>query len=383
MMYRAIVLVVLLLPVPILLADDAKGKSLTEEYDALVKENQAAQKELILEFNGAKSDEEREKVRGRYKKLQQKYADRFVELAEKNAKDEGAFKALTWVVQNVSKGADGDTPTVAKAVNLLRQDYVKSDRLSVICQALAFNGLPETDKFLREVMEMGANEDTKGLACYALAHSLSVRSEEAQKKKKTEVGDSLAKEAEKLYEEVQSKYADVKAGRGTLGAMAKSELATFRSFSIGKVAPEIEGEDGEGKKFKLSDYRGKVVLLDFWGNWCPPCRATYPHNRELMKRLDKKPFVLLGVNSDKDLETLKKVMTKEGNEWRFWFDGGSTSGPIAKKYNVAGWPTMYVLDHKGVIRLRSVGSPGDEVLDKLIEELLEEAAKAGSTTPKE
>ena len=99
----------------------------------------------------------------------------------------------------------------------------------------------------------------------------------------------------------------------------------------------------------------------------------YPHERSLVKRLKDKPFVLLGINSDKDRQELKKVMEKEQITWRSWFDGGSTGGPIAKQYGVRGWPTIYVLDHKGVIRDRNVrGEAMDKAVDKLLKELAEE-----------
>jgi hypothetical protein len=101
----------------------------------------------------------------------------------------------------------------------------------------------------------------------------------------------------------------------------------------------------------------------------------YPHERSLVKRLENKPFALVGVNSDRDKEDLKKAMEKEKITWRSFFDGGGTRGPIATKWNVQGWPTVYIIDHKGVIRLRSVGSPGNEVLDKTIEELVAAAEK--------
>ncbi len=70
-----------------------------------------------------------------------------------------------------------------------------------------------------------------------------------------------------IFEEVVKKYADVKGTRRTLGESAASELFELRHLSIGKVAPEIDGEDIDGKVFKLSEYRGKVVVLDFWGHW--------------------------------------------------------------------------------------------------------------------
>ena len=98
----------------------------------------------------------------------------------------------------------------------------------------------------------------------------------------------------------------------------------------------------------------------------------YPHERSLVKRLADKPFVLLGVNSDRDHDELKKVLEKEQITWRSWYDGGSTSGPIATRWNVHGWPTIYVLDAQGVIRYKGVrGHDMDEAVDKLLKELKE------------
>jgi hypothetical protein len=88
-----------------------------------------------------------------------------------------------------------------------------------------------------------------------------------------------------------------------------------------------------------------------------------------VKRLEGKPFVLLGVNSDSK-ERLRRAMKKENITWRSWWDGGSTSGPIAKAWNVKGWPTIYVLDHKGVIRHRDLRDKElDEAIDTLLKEL--------------
>ena len=106
----------------------------------------------------------------------------------------------------------------------------------------------------------------------------------------------------------------------------------------------------------------------------------YPHERSLVKRLAGKPFVILGVNSDPK-EKLKEVLKKENMTWRSWWDGGNTGGPIASKWNVSGWPTLYLIDHQGVIRQKWVGSPGDEVMDREVDKLVKEAA-AGSTARK-
>ena len=101
----------------------------------------------------------------------------------------------------------------------------------------------------------------------------------------------------------------------------------------------------------------------------------YPRERLLAKRLAGKPFVLLGVNSDRDREALKKTVMKEDLTWRSWWDGGSRSGPIAETWNVKDWPVLYVLDAKSVIRHKTDGSAGDETLDKWIDELVAEAER--------
>ena len=114
--------------------------------------------------------------------------------------------------------------------------------------------------------------------------------------------------------------------------------------------------------------------------------ADVPYERSLVKRLEGKPFALLGVNSDQDRQELKKIIDKEGITWRSWWDGGSTHGPIATKWNVQAWPTLYLLDGKGTIRykgdsLRSSTNRVDKngtqreirLLDEAVDELIREA----------
>jgi peroxiredoxin len=96
----------------------------------------------------------------------------------------------------------------------------------------------------------------------------------------------------------------------------------------------------------------------------------YPHERSLVKRLEGKPFALLGINSDPKAR-LRDVLKKENITWRSWWDGGDTRGPIAKAWNVKGWPTTYVLDAKGVIRYKHVR---DKQMDQAVDALLKELA---------
>lgn len=93
-----------------------------------------------------------------------------------------------------------------------------------------------------------------------------------------------------------------------------------------------------------------------------------PHEKEMVARKKNQPFALLGISSDADRESAVERMKKEGITWRQAMDG-STSGPLATKWNVRGWPTIYILDHKGVIRYMDLRG---EELEKAVDELLKE-----------
>ena len=107
----------------------------------------------------------------------------------------------------------------------------------------------------------------------------------------------------------------------------------------------------------------------------------YPHERSLVEKLKDKPFALIGVNSDPDKAKLKKRMAEEKITWRsFWSGPQGTDGPIPKTWNVHSWPTVFVLDGKGVIRHKNLR---DEALGEAVEKLLKEAEPAAKTGGRE
>jgi len=93
-----------------------------------------------------------------------------------------------------------------------------------------------------------------------------------------------------------------------------------------------------------------------------------PHERSLVEKLKDSPFALIGVNSD-PRERLREAMVAEKITWRSFWDGGTTSGPIATRWNVRGWPTIYILDAKGVIRAKELR---DAAMEEKVMELLAE-----------
>jgi hypothetical protein len=101
-----------------------------------------------------------------------------------------------------------------------------------------------------------------------------------------------------------------------------------------------------------------------------------PHERSLVEELKDQPFALIGMNSDPK-ETLRSAMVSEKITWRSFWDGGSTGGPIATRWNVHSWPTIYVLDAKGVIRAKNLR---DDALAKKVKELLAEMTPKAAGT---
>ena len=100
----------------------------------------------------------------------------------------------------------------------------------------------------------------------------------------------------------------------------------------------------------------------------------FPHERPLVKRLEGKPFALIGVNSDKDPKVIEAGLKEHQITWRsFWCGEKGTAGDIPRAWKVSGWPTLVLIDHKGIIRKKWVGSPGDDALDKAIDQLVREA----------
>ena len=152
-----------------------------------------------------------------------------------------------------------------------------------------------------------------------------------------------------------------------LGQIARGELFELRNLVVGKVAPEIEGQDLDGQTLRLSDFRGKVVALAFWATWCGPCMYNVPKERDLVQRLEKKPFVLLGINGDADRGTAKSRAASEHITWRSWWDG--ENGPIVQQWGVSSWPTHYVLDPQGVIRYKNPqGDHFYQAIDRVVAE---------------
>lgn len=365
------------------------------------------------------------------------YARRMVDLVESSPHDPAARDALIWVIDAGGRdtGAYGDQ--FARAAALLVRHHGDDPEAVRIGLELDNAVSPRRDALLLGFYAAAKGRDAKGLARLALAQYLAhkarivvaERKVEGRPKRRVlsrgairefdltdeEFADHLAlrqcdpraleAEAERLFEEVISDYADVphitpraryleellrkptpapnekpltaterrkieeRLARisKTLGEEAEARLDDMFNLAVGKPAPEIEGVDVDGKPFKLSDYKGKVVMLVFWGSWCAPCLAQVPHERELVERLKGQPFALLGVDCEETKDAARAVMARERMTWPNWFDGAQGTGPIAERYHIRGFPRVFVLDARGIIRMRAASSVGlDEAVDRLL-----------------
>jgi thiol-disulfide isomerase/thioredoxin len=211
-------------------------------------------------------------------------------------------------------------------------------------------------EFLQDVMTKNPDRDARGNATFALAclkkdecealEWLQIAPEQmndrwrksAVEAAKTTDSLTVRGEAERLFESVVQTYSNCPVPvkpESMLGERAAHDLYELQHLRTGQVAPEIEGDDLDGQKLKLSDYRGKVVFLSFWGSWCGPCMAMIPHERKLAGEMAGKPFVLLGVNSDGNRIDAKRAVETKKITWRsFWSGTNGWNGPIPTAWNV-------------------------------------------------
>ena len=173
---------------------------------------------------------------------------------------------------------------------------------------------------------------------------------------------------------LKQRYGKLSYGNTTFAKAAEESNYFFENLAIGSIAPATVGEDADGAVFRLADYRGKVIMLRFWGNWCPACRRMYGYERQLVGKYKNQPFALIGVNSD-SREECKRAQLESNLMWRSVWDGGTTHGPMATVYRVGQWPTIIIIDAEGRIRFRSQGLD-EEHLSGVIERLVAEATQA-------
>lgn len=153
-------------------------------------------------------------------------------------------------------------------------------------------------------------------------------------------------------------FSDPGAGRR---GVADAETGEPASPFIGKEAGGFTLKDPDGKKVELKSLRGKVVVLDFWATWCPPCREEMPHLEKLHRELKDKGLVIIGINTE-DAKAARSFMKKYDYTFMTLIDDGSASNI----YRIDAIPTVFVIDKAGKITSHYIGAQTEEVLRRAI-----------------
>jgi hypothetical protein len=269
-------------------------------YRALAREYQSAQQFYYKALQTAKTSTERRQAEALLPKPED-YAARFLELARASPTDPAALDALNWILTYSPHG-----PQAERALELLASNQLQDKRLTSVLQRLGTSRLPAAENLLRAALDKSPHREIRAQACYSLATLLAAKergtagpkspAKPGVKRKKDEPeqpadhqAESAREEAAKLFDRLAQEYGDVKVSRKkTYGELARANLARMRPGSgkttasstlatasgssevgleIGMVALEIHGLDTGGEPMRLRDYRGKVVVLDFWGHW--------------------------------------------------------------------------------------------------------------------
>jgi hypothetical protein len=250
----------------------------------LLKEHADADKAWLAEYREA---DEGDRAALRQKRpWPAKWFEKVLQAIEKDPASDAALEGASWILtQRAATGLKLDP-----VIRVLHEHHLAAADLHGVIRSLSRVPTKASMDLLNSLEAESPHDDIRAVACFfraiatkrlaamvrrgksdpeVMASYLRPYGRENVDWLESQDPAKLEAEAEALYTKVQETpaYAKVPYGRSTLKEAAKGDLYELRHLSIGKVAPEIEGEDLDGISFKLSDYRGKVVVLDFWGDW--------------------------------------------------------------------------------------------------------------------
>jgi peroxiredoxin len=266
------------------------------------------------------------------------HAERLWALIKGSLSAEWTLEPAAWVV--------GSAPQMREPVEAIRaameKHHLGSPKITSLVYALTAVPDPRTLAMLEKLSASSPHASVRGTAALGTALLLKSLGDE---------GDIMKRRLTLLRQAIIDS-STVNLGGRSVSQIAQDELFVIANLTKGRVAPEISGTDVAGKPMKLSDARGKVVVLLFWGTWNNEAEKTLELTNSLVARMAGKKFEVIGVNAD-EAAILREMHAAKSVTWRNFSD---TSGEIAATYRVRDWPIAYVLDAEGKIQF--IGAPG-------------------------
>jgi peroxiredoxin len=157
-----------------------------------------------------------------------------------------------------------------------------------------------------------------------------------------------------VFKQVHTEYPDIALNGNTSEwlTMLKDEADRKQvrdTLTPGTTFPDFDEKDLQDKAVSISKYKGKLVLVDFWATWCPPCVASVPEVQKVYNKYHDKGFEVVGISLDEDKDALEKFVKQRKLPWSQHFDGARFDGKLAKKYGVNVAPTTYLIGRDGKI----------------------------------
>ena len=261
-------------------ANDSEGKgekedvalTLTEKFDEIKSAYNKKQGEFRKMMRNLSPEERTEEIFQNHADAMSELGDKAFDLVKDNLDDEAAFEALVWASAN---GSEKVRDTV---VDVLLDKFIESEDLAGFCTTLSrrMANQQSEDASEKKLQKQSPHKPVQAAAKYGLIgmyQNMFRYQEYAKKNPDMDIPEFIAQfdadsvDMEELYQDLADNYGELSYGNRNYKELAERALFEIRYLSIGKVAPDIEGSDLDGEDFKLSDYRGKVVVLDFWGDW--------------------------------------------------------------------------------------------------------------------
>jgi cytochrome c biogenesis protein CcmG/thiol:disulfide interchange protein DsbE len=143
---------------------------------------------------------------------------------------------------------------------------------------------------------------------------------------------------------------------------------------VGKEAPDFEVEGLDGESYRLSDFRGHPVWINFWASWCPPCRAESLDIEDVYQEKRDEGLVVLAISISEDADAVRDYVARTGMTFTVGLDEGTD---VAAAYRIAGIPSHYFVDRDGVLQELHVGSMSKSTMEEKVDEILSVADEGG------